>query len=250
MLYIIKIIYSTFFLPPGIFIIALLCLTIRLFRHRRKIAAMLLVLTTLFYFSTISVVSDPIIRSLESRHPPEATVSGDVIILLGGGATMDTPNLGGQGHLSSHAANRLLTAAQLYHKYKLPIIVSGGKVLETTGTEAEITRLILLDLGIPDNKILVENQSRNTTENALLSKKIMEQHNVIRPILVTSAFHMPRSVLQFAKAGITVTPYPADYQTNVTSQLTIFDFIPSAEALKNISLSAKEYIGLAAIKWY
>ena len=228
----------------------LLCLTIWLFKRQRKPAAILLTIITFFYLSTISAVADPVIRSLERRHPPAAPVAGDVIILLGGGATMDTPNLSGQGHLSSHAANRLLTAAQLYHQYKLPIIVSGGKVLETTGTEAEIARHILLDLGIPDNKILVENQSRNTTENALLSKKIMEQHNVMRPILVTSAFHMPRSVLQFAKSGITVTPYPADYQTNVTSQLTIFDFIPSSEALKNISLSVKEYIGIAASKWY
>ena len=163
---------------------------------------------------------------------------------------MDTPNLSGQGHLSSHAANRLLTAAQLYHKYHLPIIVSGGKVLETTGTEAEIAHHILLNLGIPEDKILVESQSRNTTENALFSKKIMEQRSLSHPILVTSAFHMPRSVLQFAKAGISVTPYPADYQTNVNGQFTMFDFVPSGEALKNMSLSLKEYIGLAAVKWY
>lgn len=251
MLYVIKILYQTFLVPPGLFIILFLALAGWQYRHRqKKIALALVLLTMLFYWSTTSFVADSLIRSLESRYTPPSTVNGDVIVLLGGGATMDTPNLGGQGHLSSYAANRLLTAVQLYNKYHLPIVISGGKVLENTGTEAEIARHILLTLGIPDNQILVENQSRNTTENAQLTKKIMEQHDLRHPILVTSAFHMPRAVLQFEKAGLVVTAYPADYQTNVHGNITAFDFVPSSGALQNLSLATKEYIGLAAVKWY
>ncbi len=251
MLYSLKVIYQTFFVPPGIFLILFLSIVFWLYRRRqKKTATLLLAVTTAFYLCCIHFISDPLIRSLESYHTPPATVNGDVILLLGGGATMDTPNLSGQGHLSSHAANRLLTAAQLYNKYKLPILVSGGKVLASTGTEAEIARLILLDLGIPDTDIIVESQSLNTTQNAQFSKKIMEQHNMSHPILVTSAFHMPRSVLQFEKVGVTVTAYPADYQTNVQQTLTVFDFVPSGSALESLSLSVKEYIGLAAVKWY
>jgi len=104
----------------------------------------------------------------------------------------------GHGHLSGYAANRLLTAAQLYHKYHLPIITSGGKVLETTGTEAETSR----------------------------------------------------AILQFQKAGVIVIPWPTDYQANVHSLISWFDFVPSSGALTNIALASKEYLGLAAIKWY
>jgi len=250
MLYVLKVIYSTFFVPPGIFLVLLLALILRLCRRQRQSASLLLGFTLFFYLCSIPAVADPVIRSLEGRYTPPAAFSGDVIVLLGGGATMDTPNIGGNGHLSGYAANRLLTAAQLYHKYKLPILTSGGQVLETTGTEAEISRTILLGLGVPDDKIIVENQSLNTTQNAEYSKKLLDSLGFNRPVLVTSAFHMPRAVLQFQKAGITVTPWPTDYQANVHSLVSWFDFVPSSSALANIALSAKEYLGLAAIRWY
>lgn len=250
MLYILKVIYSTFFVPPGIFIILLLALTLRLYRRQRHSATLLFTFTLFFYLCTIPALGDPLIRSLESRYSPPTAFNGDVIVLLGGGATMDTPNLDSHGHLSGYAANRLLTAAQLYHKYQLPIIVSGGKVLETTGTEAEISRMLLLGLGVPDGNIIVENQSLNTTQNAEYSKKLLDTYGFSRPILVTSAFHMPRAVIQFHKVGVTVTPWPTDYQANVHSKLTWFDFVPASGALTNIALSTKEYLGLAAVKWY
>ncbi len=250
MLYVLKVIYSTFFVPPGIFLVLLLALVIRLYRLQRRSAALLFSFTVLFYLCTIPAVADPFIRSLEARYTPPTNVRGDVIVLLGGGATMDTPNIDGHGHLSGYAANRLLTAAQLYHKYQLPILTSGGKVLETTGTEAEISRTILLGLGIPSDKIIVEDQSLNTTQNAEYSKKLLDSHGFSQPVLVTSAFHMPRAVLQFEKAGIKVLPWPTDYQTNVHSLISWFDFVPSSGALTTIALSLKEYLGLAAIRWY
>ncbi|WP_312518598.1 YdcF family protein [Anaerospora sp.] len=250
MLYVLKVIYSTFFVPPGIFLVLLLALVIRLYRRQRQSASLLLGFTIFFYLCTIPAVADSVIRSLEARYTPPAAFSGDVIVLLGGGATMDTPNIDGHGHLSGYAANRLLTAAQLYHKYKLPILTTGGKVLETTGTEAEISRTILLGLGVPDDKIIVENQSLNTTQNAEYSKKLLDSQEFSQPVLVTSAFHMPRAVLQFQKTGIKVLPWPTDYQANVHSLISWFDFIPSSGALTNIALSTKEYLGLAAIRWY
>lgn len=250
MIYVLKVIYNTFFVPPGIFLILLLALTARLYRRQRQNAVILCIITILFYLCTIPAAADPVIHSLEARYSPPASFSGDVIVLLGGGATMDTPNIDGHGHLSGSAANRLLTAAQLYHKYHLPILASGGKVLETTGTEAEISRTILLGLGVPADKIIVENQSLNTTQNAEYSKKLLDSHGLNQPILVTSAFHMSRAVLQFQKAGVTVTPWPTDYQANVHSLVSWFDFVPSSSAMTNIALSIKEYIGLAAIRWY
>ncbi|WP_333594253.1 hypothetical protein [Anaerospora hongkongensis] len=59
-----------------------------------------------------------------------------------------------------------------------------------------------------------------------------------------------RAILQFQKAGVIVIPWPTDYQANVHSLISWFDFVPSSGALTNIALASKEYLGLAAIKWY
>ena len=250
LIYFIKFLYSTFLFPPGIIIIALLLLCFHLYRKHSNLAKIVILVTSVFYLSTISLVGDRLIGSLEGKYQPPSDVHGDVIIMLGGGATLDTPNVYGQGHLSGFAANRLLTCAQLYHKLTLPILVSGGKVLETTGSEADIAKVILMGLGVPADKIIVENQSLNTTENAKYTEILLGQYGFIQPILVTSAFHMERSVLQFGKVNLSVTPYPTDYQTNLQNKFQPHQLWPSASALLDVSLALKEYMGILAIKWY
>lgn len=251
MLYTIKFIYMTFIMPPGIFIIGLLGLTYYSYRRQqRDMTKVLGTFTLLFYLATTSLVGDMAIRSLEARYQPPASVSGDVIVVLGGGATLDTPNVNGLGHLSGAAANRLLTGAQLYHILHIPILVSGGQVMAVTGCEAEISKTILLGLGVPSDKILMEKQSQNTAENARYTQQIMEREGLSRAILVTSAFHMERSVRQFAKAGLAVTPYPGDYQANVMEHFNISQLWPSATAVLNLQMALKEYVGLLAVNWY
>jgi len=250
LIYFIKFLYSTFLFPPGIIIIALVLLCLYLYRRHFDLAKILIIVTLVFYLTTIPLVGDQLIGSLESRYQPPSDVHGDVIIMLGGGATLDTPNVNGFGHLSGFAANRLLTCAQLYHKLNLPIIVSGGKVLETTGAEADIAKVILMGLGVPGDQVIVENQSLNTTENAVFTKKLIQQYNFSQPILVTSAFHMKRSVLQFEKVNLLVIPYPTDYQTNLQSKFQPHQLWPNATALLNVSLALKEYVGILAVQWY
>lgn len=250
MIYFIKFLYSTFLFPPGSIIVALLLLCYYLYKRKCSGAKIAFLLTFIFYLSTTSLVSDQLIRSLEARYQPPNHVQGDVIIMLGGGATLDTPNVNGLGHLSGFAANRLLTCAQLYHSLHIPIVISGGKVLETTGTESEIAKVILIGLGVPEDQIIAENKSLNTTENARYTKKIIEQYGFKEPILVTSAFHMERSVLQFKKAELSVLPYPTDYQTNIHRKFELYQLWPSAGALLNLNLALKEYTGILAVKWY
>jgi uncharacterized SAM-binding protein YcdF (DUF218 family) len=250
LVYFVKFLYSTFLFPPGIIVLGLFLLSIYLYRQYPRGARLLGLLTVGFYLCTISFVSDRVLSPLEGKYQPPSVVSGDVIIMLGGGATLDTPNVNGLGHLSGFAANRLLTCVQLYHKLHIPIIVSGGKVLETTGCEAEIAKVILMGLGVSEKDVIVENRSLNTTENAKFSKEIMEQYNFGQPILVTSAFHMERAVLQFNKVNVAVTPYPTDYQTNVGRRFQPHQLWPSASALQDVSLALKEYVGILAVKWY
>lgn len=250
MLYWIKFFYTTFLLPPGILIIILALICCKFYRKYRKPAIVLTVFTLIFYLSTTVMFSNMLIRTLENKHFPPAEVKGDVIIMLGGGATPDTPNVSGKGHLSGPAANRLLTCLQLYHKLKVPVIVSGGQVFKTSGPEAEIAGRILLGVGVPADKIIVENSSKNTTENARFVKKIMDRYGFKNPLLITSAFHMERAVRAFTKAGTGVVPYPTDYRTSISNRFGWNKLMPSAEALSDVSLALKEYLGITVSKWY
>lgn len=250
MLYLIKYLYAALILPPGIFITVFALLSLKFWRRQRRMALYFMGAAILLYLASISLISDALMRPLENHYRPPAQVNGDVLVLLGGGATLDTPNVNAQGHLSPVAANRLLTCAQLYHQLRLPIVVSGGQVYQTTGPEALIARMILLDLGVPDEQILIEADSLNTTQNATNVKQILNQGHFRKPILITSAFHLPRAVRQFQKVGIEVTPYPADYHSNVSFQFSSRQLIPSAVALNDLSLALKEYFGLLVSRWY
>ncbi len=250
MFYWIKFIYTTFFFPPGLFIILFFVLALRTLKTRRKLGLALLALTLFFYGCSTPLVSNALVRSLESRYAPPPSPQGDIIIVLGGGATLDTPNVSGEGHLSGYAANRLLTALQLERKLQLPIVVSGGKVLATTGCEALVAQRILLDLGVEPKHILLDEKSLNTAENARNTARIMQEKGYRQPILVTSAFHMARSVKQFSKNGVMVQPYPSDYLVNVQDGFEWHHLWPSSAALNEFSLAAKEYLGLWAVRWY
>lgn len=250
MLYFIKFFYNAFLLPPGIFVLGFTILSVKSFRKKSGVALCFLGLTFILYLSSISLISNLLISPLENKYRPPTQISGDVLVVLGGGATLDTPNLNGRGHLSPAAANRLLTCAQIYHRLHLPIILSGGRVYKTTGYEARIAAKILLDLGVPHDKIFTDDSSLNTTENAQYVKKILNQYHFQRPLLITSAFHLPRAVRQFKKINVDVIPYPADYRTNVSYRFSSRQLVPSHEALNETGLALKEYIGLLAVKWY
>ena len=226
---------ASWLLPLGIFIVALFALAWYAWKRRgeRRIAALLFALTFVFYLLCTSVVAERTLGWLEQAYLPPAEPAGDVIIMLGGGAMPDSPDVDGVGALCSSPANRLLTAVRLQRKLGVPILLSGGQVYEDTGAEAKIARRILIDLGVPESKILVETRSINTTQNARYSAEILRAQGLTQPILVTSAFHMKRAVLNFEKQGVNVTPYPADYQVTHHPVFHYTKLRPQTEALLN-----------------
>lgn len=249
-MYLIKFIYTAVLFPPGLVILGFLVLALWSYRRNRAVAGRIFILALALYIASTGLVAQAVVHSLEDRYFPPREIAGDVIVVLGGGATLDTPNIDGPGHVSGYAANRLLTAVRLYRKLDVPVIVSGGKVFATTGDEAAITKVIMEGLGVPDSKIITENASLNTTQNAAYCAQILERQGFRRPILVTSAFHMERAVLQFQKAGVKVVPFPTDYLTNAAWKITPQDFWPTADALEMLTLGLKEYLGIAAARWY
>ena len=223
----------TFALPPGLFLLLFLWLSVRLWRRgEQKTAAAIAAVTLMFYTLSTPYFSAALMRNLESAYAPPENPSGDVIVLLGGGAKKGTPDLDGTDGLGEGSATRLLGAARLYHRLRVPILFTGGKVMEDSASEAETARRYLLGLGIPDRDIILETKSRTTGENAKFTAEVLKERGFSRPILVTSAFHMKRSVLNFERNGVTVTPFPVGYRVNAKPRaLHYIWFGPEAYAL-------------------
>ena len=224
---------ASWVLPPGIFILIFFWLAWRCWKRTgdRPLAAAIAGVTFLFYLLCTGLVAERVMGSLESAYVPPKDPQGDVIIMLGGGSMPDSPDVDGEGALCASPANRLLTAVRLHRKLHVPILLSGGQVYADTGAEAKIARRMLVSLGVSPGDILAETRSINTTQNARFSAEILRERGFQRPILVTSAFHMKRAVLNFEKQGIEVVPYPADY---LVSHHPVFHYTklrPQSEAL-------------------
>jgi uncharacterized SAM-binding protein YcdF (DUF218 family) len=246
MLYVIKFLYTLLF-PPGIFIILALLLSIWIYRKARREALLLIILSVCLYLLSTPLCGEGLMHSLETAYKPPVKPAGDVLVMLTGGATSDTPSPAGVGHPSSTTAGRILTTAELYRKLHIPILISGGKVMPDSGNEARISKQNLLALGIPANQILLDDTSLNTTQNAEHSKLLMKKYGFSRPIVVTSAFHMERAVKNFQKLNVSVTPYPTDYITSKHPGFSVSKIEPSSAGLYLTSMACKEYLGMLAL---
>jgi len=156
-----------------------------------------------------------------------------------------------EGYFGS-SSDRFIQTATLYHTGKIKkILVTGGNgsLLHNYPAEAEYLKKALVANAVPEKDIIVEPLSRNTYENAIFSKKIIDSLQLKPPfLLITSALHMPRSNSVFKKAGISFVSYPCDYKV-VKGKLSFDDILmPDAQLLKNWSDLLKEIIGLAAYK--
>lgn len=238
-----KKILTPFILPPGIFFLILIFLGIRFIsRKSYKAGFANIIIACLMWFVSTFPVSNTLFIGLESQFHIPKDPRGDVIILLGGGIHDTTPDMTGIGTPSSDMTTRIITAVRLQKRLGIPFIVSGGTVFDTKQSEAAVAKRFLVDLGVPFQKIILEERSRDTFENAKYSREICEKAGFKNPILITNAFHMKRSVMSFEKAGIKVLPFPAGFRSDFDEEYTWHDFLPGDYG--DVSVALKEYLGL------
>jgi len=175
--------------------------------------------------------------------PADGTVAG--IIMLGGFEDGNVSNARKMLTLSDRSerlTETLLLARRLPH---VRIIFTGGAGSLFLRAEPAGDRLAayLIALGIPRERIVIEQKSVNTWQNAVFTKRILNPRTTDRYILVTSAWHMPRAVGVFRKAGFNVVPYPVDYQTADSADLARpFPFL--ATGLTSVDIAVKQWVGL------
>ena len=143
--------------------------------------------------------------------------------------------------------DRVLQALELYKKgyiHKILFVGGSGSLVYKEDKEGVWVKKYLLTLGLPEEDILIESESRNTHENAMFSKKILEgQATPGKYLLITSAFHMRRSLGCFKKEGIEAQPYSTDRYSGPPKFDLDFLFIPDIEAVQGWGVLIHEIVG-------
>jgi uncharacterized SAM-binding protein YcdF (DUF218 family) len=150
----------------------------------------------------------------------------------------------------TRAVDRMIAAAALARRYpNARIVFSGGSanLLSNDAREADYAVAVFEGLGISRERLTLERRSRNTQENAEFSKAMVAPKNGERWLLVTSAFHMPRSVGLFRKAGFAVEPYPVDWRAGGSADLTALRPL-SLDGLSLVDVGIREWLGLLAYR--
>lgn len=197
----------------------------------------------------LSPIGGALILPLEERFPrPVLSASDDItgIIVLGGA---EDARVGAwrNAHSVNESAERLSETVALARRFPLArIIFTGGSgaLLMDKPPEADAARRVFVDLGVEPARITLESQSRNTYENARFTFDLLQPKKGEAWLLVTSAFHMPRAVGTFRKAGFDVRAFPVDYRTAGFGEIyRPFSSIP--EGLRRVDFVFKEFVGLA-----
>jgi len=201
---------------------------------------------------SLPIVSDWLVGSLEKKSKYlklNIVPKADVIIVFGGVIRREFPDYPFPD--LDLAADRIWHAARLYHDNKAPkVILSGGRNdwERNSPSQAKTMAIFLKDLGVPEDDIILEEESRNTFENAIYCKRIMISEKMKNALLVTSALHMPRSKSIMEKIKIKFIPISTDFII-VNNKTEIWDLLPNASSLNKTTFAIHEWIGIFVYKW-
>lgn len=235
--------------PTSLLIWCLLFVCLLLWLNYFRVARTLLTLLSAIAFVVMAYpVPDYLISPLETRFAMPETLPEKVdgIIVLGGAESLRLSTGRAQPQVGD-GAERILAAAELSRQYpEVPLIYTGGSNLiqmPELDKKGVISATLLQQAGVAADQIVMEPKARNTHENFVLIKPLLPEQNGTY-LLVTSAFHMPRSVGIARKQGVNVIPYPVDYRAG-RAEMRYWDFDLFGH-LQVLEVAWKEWIGLTA----
>ncbi len=194
-------------------------------------------------FLSLPWVGDRTLVLIEEACRPVTRNQGQAIVVLGSGVRQSAAEFGGGPDLKPLALERVRYAARLYRATGLPVLVSGGAP-DGGVPEAQVMRDVLKeDFGVPVK--WVEDSSLTTRENASNSAAILKGQGIVRILLVSQAWHLPRAVHQFSRFGLEVVPAATGCADN--KPIGWLDFVPDPRALSKSYLAWREALGSL---WY
>lgn len=231
-------------MPLTVVLIGMALLAIWLFWRRQvRPAICLLLLDAVLWTVSLPVVTTKLGTQLESKYPPQelrTIPSADAIVLLGGGVGAVEPGL--PYPECYPGADRAVMAARLYHAKKAPVIIP-------TGEGALLSEKPLLEtMQVPTAAILCEDKSRDTAENATKTIELLKARNVKSVLLVTSSWHLPRTMMLFQAPGIKIIPVGCDYEATISQKQwprkPLWQMLPSSQAAGQTAVYLKEWLGI------
>lgn len=234
----------------AILLLILLGLALRWLAWRRLGAGLVALAIVALAVVSLSPLGLLMMASLENRFPrPELpeTIAG--IVVLGGAFDTRIARTRG-GAEFNEAADRATEALLLARRYpQAKVIFSGGdaSIFAEDVPETESAEAFFVGAGLPRDRLILDSRARDTFENAVYSKQLADPKPGETWLLVTSAFHMPRAVGCFRKAGFDIQPYPVDYRT--PGGATVWQ--PSSASIRNVEkvhFAIREYLGLLAYR--
>jgi uncharacterized SAM-binding protein YcdF (DUF218 family) len=229
------------------FFLALFAFAAGLLRWRILSVAGAAMAAVILFVTLYTTTGNYLMQDLEARfaHPAGDPAELKCMIVLGG-AFENEVNTARRGVEFNAAADRFVEALRLAQKFpQSRILISGGDgsisgIYE--GDAAASERFFPL-FGIGKERLVEETQSRTTFENAINTKQLLESQGLSNCLLITSGFHMPRSVGIFRKLGIDIVPWPTDYRTDGKTTLGL-DFTQPNLNAQNMATAIREWFGL------
>ena len=244
-------IFWFFIQPLNLAIFLLLAGLVAALFGRRRLAGMgSIAAFVILALSAWTSIGATMLNPLEERFPKPALPGRiDGIVVLGGGFE-GAINLARGGYELNSGGDRMVETAILARRFpQAKIVVSGGNgslFLDGEG-DADTAPRLLEALGVAADRLTLEDKSRNTYENAVFSRDLVQPKPGETWLLVTSAFHMPRAKALFDKAGFATVPWPVDYRTSGKEGIGFFRDNP-ADSLQATTMAIREWIGLFAYR--
>ncbi|MBO6716636.1 MAG: YdcF family protein [Rhizobiaceae bacterium] len=241
-----------FLQPLNLSILLLAAGLIALLLRRRRLAGTAVgIALAVLVLSAWTSVGALVLHPLEDRFERPVKIPDGIagIIVLGGGLE-GAINQARGGYELNRGGDRMVEAAALARRLPgVPVIVSGGggSLFIDGEPDANSGTRLLIALGIEEDRLVLESRSRNTYENAQFTRDLLQPDSSSRWLLVTSAFHMPRSAALFRKAGFDVVAWPVDYRTTGREGFGLASD-NAADALDATTLAIREWIGLLAYR--
>lgn len=216
----------------------------------RRLRGFLAAAAALILFLTLYTSSGAwLLQRLEDRiaKPESLPVNVSCILILGGGFETEVTTSRG-GYELNQGGDRFVEGLRLARLYPAArILISGGDGSLSGIYEGDaVTGIRFFEaFGIARSRILQESTSRNTHENAVHTRAFLEKEGLSNCVLITSAFHMPRSVGLFRKNGMSIIPWPVDYRTPANVRIGL-DFTQPSLNTQLMTTAVREWIGLFA----
>lgn len=244
----------TFMINPLVWVITMLLIAMRVKSPVGKKRCIIAAISILYFFSNgwiASVASK--MWHYDTIVAADITEPYDIGIVLTGYSVLESTRLNeAYFHYFNDSANRLTQSVELYKHGKVKkLLITGGSnvVIGEKISEALETKRFLLRIGIPEEDIFIEPDSRNTSENAIFTKRFLDENGLTADntlLLLTSAFHMRRAKMCFDSQNLDTTPFSLNNYGSSLVSPNLVDLIPSPSALTTWTRLIRESVGIVA----